>query len=961
MSEKVILMPSYEQALNYRKYLARKSPKEAFDVTVTTPQAWLEDAWDRYGDGTHLVSSLDRAFAVQHVLNQQDNPVLPATSGVISLLCRFFNECVGSSELEQALDQLAQGTLEDIFSSNEREILMMVSRYREVLSQCGLIEQGDALSALARLSMEGMLPFDMRVGATFEMPVLFERFLCTVGLSPAQSKVVITRLEKGVQPHFLLAAGPSAENALILQHLHDSLSFCKRILVITHRSFELFGFVSRSLPEQGVRVCLSSMRPFLTTAFGRTFSALVSFLLDTHHDWRSLADFLDSPFAGIDALRSSQADGVMRGDRLLTFEDLIAMTRLLSPHFDTFEDLIQESDASVLLDYIEDAAGSLSGKNPAYTAEQVSAVAALRRVYETARFWQVSPEGFTFALESLSVDASREVMPSSKRADSSQATLHIGSLPCELQSNERDVSGERQVVIASRAHASRFMTQQWDEIILCDLDDSKYSASERHDALVTLQQKLGFDVHHSRLESQRKWFESLKKHATQRFTCERSLDSGEDAEMYPAFLWDEFVDAYRTHASGAGSDQDTVHAQGEVDSFVSEANDTDEVLSADEELDEYGMPYSLRGKVSVRGEEQFAANVEASVSLPQPLTLEPIPQDSGVNGVSSSLHEALLLKRDQNHPMVLSPSAIETYINCPYSWFVTNRLRPQSPDEELGPLEQGTFVHAVLDEFYAQLRSCNHAARVLPDNLDQSRELLSDVFDKVLSEQHELESTRYVPITPSEWAQAHKLKETLLRNIAVQAYSMQAFVPEYRELDISPEEEIEYAGVVIRGRVDRVDVNPTTSQFVVVDYKGSIAGHDAGYDPDKQDASSDPDKQDASDTAFPLPHKVQALIYAQVCAKKLGLRPVGALYMSYKAQEHRGLLAGSYAEGILDINRFTTKKSSVNMNFETYLLWIEQAIASRLEEMKAGVIDKRPLCADSCRYCPVVGCKGRLS
>ncbi len=39
----------------------------------------------------------------------------------------------------------------------------------------------------------------------------------------------------------------------------------------------------------------------------------------------------------------------------------------------------------------------------------------------------------------------------------------------------------------------------------------------------------------------------------------------------------------------------------------------------------------------------------------------------------------------------LSPSQIESYLECPYKWFAQRRLRLERFDEGFGPLEMGDF------------------------------------------------------------------------------------------------------------------------------------------------------------------------------------------------------------------------------------------------------------------------------
>ena len=67
--------------------------------------------------------------------------------------------------------------------------------------------------------------------------------------------------------------------------------------------------------------------------------ALKTFLLDESHDLAALLDYVNSPFSGIEPIRRAQVIALVRGNRTLSYEEAHAMIRMMSPHFDTFEEL----------------------------------------------------------------------------------------------------------------------------------------------------------------------------------------------------------------------------------------------------------------------------------------------------------------------------------------------------------------------------------------------------------------------------------------------------------------------------------------------------------------------------------------------------------------------------------------------------------------------------------------------
>lgn len=944
MQRKVLLFPTYEQALFYRKSHAQVNSAGILNISVETPYTWLKDAWERFGDGTKLVSSLERAFIVKYLIQSAKGSeiasALAPTEGVISFVSRFFADVVGSEEYSHALNSQS-----DSFSKAEQLLLSLIDLYRDLLKERGLIEQGDALSILSKRS----LPFSFEWGSSFEIPLCFQRFFSCVApslIDDIVTPVQVSKVSEPVQPLVLLATGPSAQNYLITKTVHRFLADFQNVresrhssvFIVSSQAQKLYSYLSRSLPfsDSEKTTCkLYASRPFEETDFGRCFMALKTFLLDESHDLAALLDYVNSPFSGIEPIRRAQVIALVRGNRTLSYEEAHAMIRMMSPHFDTFEELFQDCDASLVLDYFYDVAAEIPEKDQAFRAEQGSAISALRSVYEQARQWNLSPEDLDFALQGLRIDCSCEVSVKGKveKKESQSTKNDFGVNPAHSCSTSfLEVGKTAEVFIVEPAKAEAFFGQHFDHVILCDLDSRFYSANERHDALTTLEKKMGIHSYQSNLQVKRKWFEQIKALAHSTFVCERVLNSGEDEDLYPSFLWDEYLSCY--FAPGDSSDRN-------------------------------GLPTSFSKSNQMQCDEDFYDlnancyfNYKDALSLKKTTQGVLIATDSSLNQLRPELflsrsHTSLHSNESRINALkaeklILSPSAIEAYLNCPYYWFISQRVRPQSPDEGFGPLEQGTFVHAVLEAFYKKLPSAVGQSRITKNNVDQAKTCFSEVFDEQLALQESLASTRYVPVSSLEKAQVKQLKQTLIKNLSVQARFLPEFSPVYTELELSSSDCFEYAGVIIRGRVDRVDVNSAQGQFVVIDYKGSVSGHDAGFDPDKNDS-------------FVLPYKIQSLIYAQVLKQKLPERPVGALYFNYRAQENAHSVAGSYDDAFVNLSGFARSASSVKLNFNQYLSLVEEEVSKRLEDMKAGIIEQKPLCNESCKYCPVTTCPRRLS
>lgn len=82
----------------------------------------------------------------------------------------------------------------------------------------------------------------------------------------------------------------------------------------------------------------------------------------------------------------------------------------------------------------------------------------------------------------------------------------------------------------------------------------------------------------------------------------------------------------------------------------------------------------------------------------------------------------------------LSPSQIELYGRCPYSWFLTRFLRPAELDTTFGAREEGVMVHRILERFYERwVRELGNGA-LSAEQLPTAR----PIFDEIAREESEL-------------------------------------------------------------------------------------------------------------------------------------------------------------------------------------------------------------------------------
>lgn len=178
-------------------------------------------------------------------------------------------------------------------------------------------------------------------------------------------------------------------------------------------------------------------------------------------------------------------------------------------------------------------------------------------------------------------------------------------------------------------------------------------------------------------------------------------------------------------------------------------------------------------------------------SRPVPLFPKPAPQDP-------KIADAGLLKWMRKNPPALSPTAIETYLQCPFQYFGRQNLKlaapPEAPADRLDFLLQGDILHRTLAEA--------HGAPMFVD------EIFTRLFADICRANAVPESARTEKIRLELIANLQRfLESTPLTGGSVVA------VEKPFELALQP-------GLKLRGKIDRVMEVPQRG-LVVIDFKYS--------------------------------------------------------------------------------------------------------------------------------------------
>jgi hypothetical protein len=661
------------------------------------------------------------------------------------------------------------------------------------------------------------------------------------------------------------AAGPEAEVAVAARMAARFVSQgvpAERVAIVFRDVARRTHLIHAALANQGLVGDLDVSRSFVDTPFGRAVSALLDASCAYADTRERLLAFLTSPYSDASGMAVEQLDRQWRRSRL-TGIDLLdsAQTRL-------------GRDVGAPLARARKLLG---------LSVDESSVREWKRLADSLLRSACGSTGITSVDRVIDGAAHRSFIEAvSSLATGLPAPTVRGAWIRELLSALRVTSGagERPGAIqVTEAH--RLRSRRFDALIVGGLDATEFSADRPPSAVQGLLQRIGVEPTGDTPAHERMLFYSLVSRARNHLVLLRQTVDSAGRERRPSVFWDEVLDLY-----GRREDPDAA-----PDGLPLERAGLRETLET--------APSYTAGRPAIR---RSASRCHE-------------PVERGRLGQSAMKR----ITRDREYTV----SELETYLACPYRWFMERALRPEGIDSTLGAREAGSHAHRVLAGFYGAWRSEPGRARVSPGNLDEALE----VFDRIAAREA---ATAHPATDDVEESLRIASAGTWARGIIIDdADWLPGFEPLHHELEFgeAADRPMSLGAVRIKGRIDRIDAS--SSELVVTDYKSgsSVRGHQS----------------------FEKHGLIQVAVYAQVAQEACSL-PVGAAwYRSLRTRAARGYWIGD------SVNPGTRGSTRDRVEREVATEIVSAAVARAGEAaagISAGVITRRPEFG-ACGYCPI--------
>ncbi len=901
-----LLLPSGADMRRARAELSKKAP---VGVRISTLDRWAEGLWSEMGDGRRFIRRLVRHALLNQAIQAAHLDVIAEsarTPGFVEVLALAVARlCNSSSEMTAP-------------SREMREIRDIISRYEQVLDVLGLVEPARAAALMAeqelpelglvivnrfsdlseaqeRLLVAASARSDVRIGLTWQrgfqgteaLTALVERLIgrgatlaaCSQPESDDELALLEARLYRAtgsaaLEPtgsvELCSAAGEEAEIELIAQAVCKSVESGvrpDRVAVVFRRPGGRARRLATALQERGIELDVDVVMTLGQTDYGR---ALVGLLTAASGDGSraEVLAFLNSPYSGVSGDDVAVLDRLWRRSRIA---DVRKMLDAIAPKSEPAGRAIRAARQVV----------GLAVEGGTVRIWQAVADVLLEEAFVARGDGAGGASAQAFADASAHrcvVQAVLEAAELGGAISGADLASSLPDLPVSSRSAER--RGAVQMLDATRARSRRF-----DVVIVAGLTAAEFSAEKPEPLQARIERLLGGRGGTEERLSERMLFYTLVTRARERLVLVRQSSGSTGESIRPSVFWEDVVDLYVPPS-------DT----GELASLPQDVPQSRLLLS---DLSE-AVPAFSRDRREAR---HLVEQGERILRRPLSVDLEP---EAGAR---------------QPRP-VFAVTELEVYAQCPYRWFLERGVRPKDIDATLDAREMGTRAHEMLALFYQRLPERLGLERVDPSTVEDALLLFDEVANEV-----EFGRRDGGPMSLSEELDMAVARQRARSVVEDDATFLEGYKPVATEWEFSVEVESDAGLVLLRGKVDRVDVGP--QGLVVTDYK--LGGKVHGL------------------AAWEKQRLLQIPLYASIASDSLDQPVAGGVYRSLATLAARGFWRADLSVPLGDGHTYSDGTDGEGV--AAAIRAARELALSSIHGALGGSIEPDPATNEACTYC----------
>jgi ATP-dependent helicase/nuclease subunit B len=201
--------------------------------------------------------------------------------------------------------------------------------------------------------------------------------------------------------------------------------------------------------------------------------------------------------------------------------------------------------------------------------------------------------------------------------------------------------------------------------------------------------------------------------------------------------------------------------------------------------------------------------------------------------VSGELSEEGKRNLEQMKNRQFSISQLETYALCPYRYFAERVLKLnifEEPTEEIEALELGSLLHSILFTFYSSLKEQNVVlSKCTNKEFNAASKLMFRIAEEKVNEVNFNSPLSFFEREKIFGIEGDRKNSILYKFLIAERENKDGYIPEFFEAGFGrlKEErdqkimidELTAGEIKVRGKIDRIDINPDEKNYKVFDYK----------------------------------------------------------------------------------------------------------------------------------------------